>query len=162
MGHYYQKGEIQDIADYIGDSLALAQIAAKTDADILVMCGVHFMGETAKVLCPDKKVLVPDLNAGCSLADSCPADKFAEFVKAHPGYTVISYVNTTAAVKAVTDVVVTSTNAKQIVESFPKDEKIILARIVTWEIISIRLQDVKCCCGTELAMCMNSFRWRRL
>ena len=116
LGHYYQKGEIQDIADYIGDSLALAQIAAKT---------VHFMGETAKVLCPDKKVLVPDLNAGCSLADSCPADKFAEFVKAHPGYTVISYVNTTAAVKAVTDVVVTSTNAKQIVESFPKDEKII-------------------------------------
>lgn len=125
LGHYYQKGEIQDIADYIGDSLALAQIAAKTDADILVMCGVHFMGETAKVLCPDKKVLVPDLNAGCSLADSCPADKFAEFVKAHPGYTVISYVNTTAAVKAVTDVVVTSTNAKQIVESFPNDEKII-------------------------------------
>ncbi|MBW9280053.1 quinolinate synthase NadA [Bacteroides hominis] len=125
LGHYYQKGEIQDIADYIGDSLALAQIAAKTDADILVMCGVHFMGETAKVLCPDKKVLVPDLNAGCSLADSCPADKFAEFVKAHPGYTVISYVNTTAAVKAVTDVVVTSTNAKQIVESFPRDEKII-------------------------------------
>ena len=125
LGHYYQKGEIRDIADYIGDSLALAQIAAKTDADILVMCGVHFMGETAKVLCPDKKVLVRDLNAGCSLADSCPADKFAEFVKAHPGYTVISYVNTTAAVKAVTDVVVTSSNAKQIVESFPKDEKII-------------------------------------
>ena len=125
LGHYYQKGEIQDIADYIGDSLALAQIAAKTDADILVMCGVHFMGETAKVLCPGKKVLVPDLNAGCSLADSCPADKFAEFVKEHLGYTVISYVNTTAAVKAVTDVVVTSTNAKQIVESFPKDEKII-------------------------------------
>ena len=124
LGHYYQKGEIQDIADYIGDSLALAQIAAKTDADILVMCGVHFMGETAKVLCPDKKVLVPDLNAGCSLADRCPADKFAEFVKAHPGYTVISYVNTTAAVKAVTDVVVTSTNAKQSGESFPKDEKI--------------------------------------
>lgn len=125
LGHYYQKGEIQDIADYIGDSLALAQIAAKTDADILVMCGVHFMGETAKVLCSEKKVLVPDLNAGCSLADSCPADKFAAFVKEHPGYTVISYVNTTAAVKAVTDVVVTSTNAKQIVESFPKDEKII-------------------------------------
>ena len=124
LGHYYQKGEIQDIADYIGDSLALAQIAAKTDADILVMCGVHFMGETAKVLCPEKKVLVPDLNAGCSLADSCPADKFAAFVKEHPGYTVISYVNTTAAVKAVTDVVVPSTNAKQIVESFLKNEKI--------------------------------------
>ena len=89
------------------------------------MCGVHFMGETAKILCPDKKVLVPDLNAGCSLADSCPADKFTEFVKSHPDHTVISYVNTTAAVKAVTDVVVTSTNAKQIVESFPENEKII-------------------------------------
>ena len=125
LGHYYQKGEIQDIADYVGDSLALAQWAAKTKADIIVMCGVHFMGETAKVLCPEKKVLVPDMNAGCSLADSCPADQFAQFVKEHPGYTVISYVNTTAAVKAVTDVVVTSTNAKQIVESFPKDEKII-------------------------------------
>lgn len=125
LAHYYQEGEIQDIADFVGDSLALAQWAAKTTADIIVLCGVHFMGETAKVLCPDKKVLVPDLNAGCSLADSCPADKFAQFVKEHPGYTVISYVNTTAAVKAVTDVVVTSTNAKQIVESFPKDEKII-------------------------------------
>ena len=125
LGHYYQKGEIQDIADYVGDSLALAQWAAKTEADIIVMCGVHFMGETAKVLCPDKKVLVPDMNAGCSLADRCPADQIAQFVKEHPGYTVISYVNTTAAVKAVTDVVVTSTNAKQIVESFPKDEKII-------------------------------------
>ena len=125
LGHYYQIGEIQDIADFVGDSLALAQWAAKTDADIIVMCGVHFMGETAKVLCPDKKVLVPDFNAGCSLADSCPADKFAQFVKEHPDHTVISYVNTTAAVKAVTDVVVTSTNAKQIVESFPKEQKII-------------------------------------
>ena len=125
LAHYYQQGEIQDIADFVGDSLALAQWAAKTDAEVLVLCGVHFMGETAKVICPDKKVLVPDLNAGCSLADSCPADKFAQYVKEHPGYTVISYVNTTAAVKAVTDVVVTSTNAKQIVESFPKDEKII-------------------------------------
>ena len=125
LGHYYQSGEIQDIDDFVGDSLALAQWAAKTDADIIVMCGVHFMGETAKVLCPDKKVLVPDFNAGCSLADSCPADQFAQFVKEHPDHTVISYVNTTAAVKAVTDVVVTSTNAKQIVESFPKEEKII-------------------------------------
>lgn len=125
LAHYYQEGEIQDIADFVGDSLALAQWAAKTDADILVLCGVHFMGETAKVICPDKKVLVPDLNAGCSLADSCPADQFAQFVKEHPDHTVISYVNTTAAVKAVTDVVVTSTNAKQIVESFPEDEKII-------------------------------------
>ena len=125
MAHYYQQGAIQDIADYVGDSLALAQWAAKTEAPIIVMCGVHFMGETAKVLCPDKKVLVPDMAAGCSLADSCPADEFARFVAEHPDHTVISYVNTTAAVKAVTDVVVTSTNARQIVESFPKDEKII-------------------------------------
>lgn len=125
MAHFYQTGEIQDIADFVGDSLALAQWAAKTTADIIVLCGVHFMGETAKILCPDKKVLVPDLNAGCSLADSCPADKFAEFINENTGYQVISYVNTTAAVKALTDVVVTSTNAKQIVESFPKDAKLI-------------------------------------
>ena len=125
MAHYYTDGEIQDIADFIGDSLALAQKAAKTDADIIVMCGVHFMGETNKIICPDKVVLVPDLNATCSLAESCPAKEFEAFVKAHPGHTVISYVNTTAATKAVTDVVVTSSNAKQIVESFPKDEKII-------------------------------------
>ena len=125
MAHYYQTSDIQDIADYVGDSLALAQQAAKTNADIIVLCGVHFMGETAKILCPDKKVLIPDINAGCSLADSCPADEFAKFVKEHPGYTVISYVNTSAAVKAYTDVVVTSSNAKQIVESFPPEEKII-------------------------------------
>ena len=126
MAHYYQQGEIQDVADYVGDSLALARIASELDdARIRLLCGVHLMGETAKILCMDKKVLVPDLNAGCSLADSCPADEFGKFVKEHPGHTVISYVNTTAAVKAVTDVVVTSTNAKQIVESFPADEKII-------------------------------------
>lgn len=127
LAHYYQTGDLQDIADFVGDSLALAQWAAKTEADIIVLCGVHFMGETAKIICPDKKVLVPDLNAGCSLADSCPAGDFSEFVRQHPGYTVISYVNTTAAVKAVTDVVVTSTNAKQIVDSFPKEQKIIFA-----------------------------------
>lgn len=125
MAHYYQDGDIQDIADFVGDSLALAQWAAKTDADIIMLCGVHFMGETAKILSPNKKVLVPDMAAGCSLADSCPADEFEKFIKAHPGHKVISYVNTTAAVKALTDVVVTSTNAKQIVESIPKDEKII-------------------------------------
>ena len=125
MAHYYQDGDIQDIADFVGDSLALAQWAAKTDADIIMLCGVHFMGETAKILSPNKKVLVPDMAAGCSLADSCPADEFEKYIKAHPGHKVISYVNTTAAVKALTDVVVTSTNAKQIVESFPKDEKII-------------------------------------
>lgn len=125
MAHYYTEGVIQDLADFVGDSLALAQKAAQTKADIIVMCGVHFMGETNKILCPEKKVLVPDLNATCSLAESCPANEFSAFVKAHPGYTVISYVNTTAATKAVTDVVVTSSNARQIVESFPKDEKII-------------------------------------
>lgn len=125
MAHYYVDGEVQDIADFIGDSLALAQQAARTEAQIIVLCGVHFMGETAAILCPDKKVLVPDENATCSLAESCPADAFGEFVKAHPGHTVVSYVNTTAATKAVTDVVVTSSNARQIVESLPEDAKII-------------------------------------
>lgn len=125
MAHYYTDGEIQDIADFVGDSLALAQKAATTNADIIVMCGVHFMGETSKILCPNKKVLVPDLEATCSLAESCPADKFAEFVAEHPGHTVISYVNTTAATKAVTDIVVTSSNAREIVESLPQDTPII-------------------------------------
>ena len=125
MAHYYTEGVVQDVADFVGDSLALAQKAAQTDADIIVMCGVHFMGETAKILCPGKKVIVPDLNATCSLAESCPADEFARFVADHPGHTVISYVNTTAATKAVTDVVVTSSNARQIVESFPKDTPMI-------------------------------------
>lgn len=125
MAHYYQRDEIQEIADFIGDSLALARKAAKTDADIIVMCGVHFMGETAKILCPDKKVLVPDMEAGCSLADSCDPEEFARFVGEHPGHTVISYVNTSAAVKAHTDIVVTSGNARKIVESLPADEKII-------------------------------------
>lgn len=125
MAHYYQTGDIQDIADVVGDSLALAQKAAQTTADVIVLCGVHFMGETAKIICPDKKVLVPDLMAGCSLADSCPADEFEKFVTQHPDHTVVSYVNTSAAVKALTDVVVTSTNARQIVEKLPKEEKII-------------------------------------
>jgi len=125
LAHYYQKGEIQDLADYIGDSLALAQIAARIEAPIIVLCGVHFMGETAKILCPNKKVLVPDTKAGCSLADSCPSNEFEKFIKDHPGHTVISYVNTSAGVKALTDVLVTSSNARQIVESFPENEKII-------------------------------------
>jgi quinolinate synthase len=125
LAHYYTQGPVQDVADFIGDSLALAQKAAKTTADIIVMCGVHFMGETNKILCPDKKVIIPDRNATCSLAESCPAPEFEAFVKAHPGYKVVSYVNTTAATKAVTDVVVTSGNARQIVESFPKDQKLI-------------------------------------
>ncbi len=125
LAHYYQEPEIQDIADFVGDSLALAQWAAKTTADIIVLCGVHFMGETAKILSPEKRVFIPDLEAGCSLADSCPANEFGEFVSKHPNHTVISYVNTTAAVKALTDIVVTSTNAKYVVESLPEDEKII-------------------------------------
>lgn len=125
LAHYYTGGAVQDVADFVGDSLALAQWAAKTDADIIVMCGVHFMGETNKILCPGKKVLVCDLNAGCSLADSCKAEDLAEFVKKYPDHKVVSYVNTTAAVKALTDVVVTSSNAKLIVDSFPSDEKLI-------------------------------------
>ncbi|MCI6294463.1 MAG: quinolinate synthase NadA [Bacteroidales bacterium] len=125
LAHYYTEGAIQDLADYVGDSLGLAQQAARTNADIIVMCGVHFMGETNAILCPGKKVVVPDLNATCSLAESCPADKFKEFVEAHPDHEVISYVNTSAAVKALTDVVVTSGNARRIVDSFPPDAKLI-------------------------------------
>ncbi len=125
MAHYYTRDEIQEIADFIGDSLALARQAAKTDADVIVMCGVHFMGETAKILCPGKTVLIPDMAAGCSLADSCDPVEFAAFVKDHPDHTVISYVNTSAAVKASTDIVVTSGNARKIVEQLPEDEKII-------------------------------------
>ena len=125
LAHYYQRDDIQQLADHIGDSLALAQLAAQTDAEVIVLCGVHFMGETAKILCPDKTVIVPDINAGCSLADSCPADEFARFVAEHPDHTVVSYVNTSAAVKALTDVVVTSSNARQIVESLPADKPII-------------------------------------
>ncbi len=127
LAHYYTRGEVQDVADFVGDSLALAQQAEKTDADVIVMCGVHFMAETNKILCPDKLVLLPDLNAGCSLADSCQAEELAKYKKEHPDYKVIAYVNTSAAVKALTDVVVTSSNAREVVESFPKDEKIIFA-----------------------------------
>jgi quinolinate synthase len=127
LAHYYQDADIQDIADYIGDSLGLSQEAAKTNADIIVFAGVHFMAETAKILSPRKKVLLPDLNAGCSLADSCPAEKFAEFKNLHPDHLVISYINCSAELKTLTDIVCTSTNAVQIVESLPKDQKIIFA-----------------------------------
>ena len=125
LAHYYTVGEIQEVADFIGDSLALAQKAAQTDAKIIVMCGVHFMAETCKILCPEKLVLCPDLNAGCSLADSCKAEDLKKYKEEHPGYQVVSYVNTTAAVKALTDVVVTSGNAKKIIDTFPEDAKII-------------------------------------
>lgn len=125
MAHYYTRPEIQEVADFIGDSLALAQKATQVDADIIVMCGVHFMGETMKILCPEKKVLIPDMAAGCSLADSCKATDLAKFKAEHPGYMVVSYVNTSADVKALTDVVVTSSNAKKIVDQLPADAKII-------------------------------------
>ena len=125
MAHYYQRPEIQDVADFIGDSLALAQHAAKTDAPIIVMCGVHFMAETAKILCPDRKVLIPEPQAGCSLADSCPAEKLRAWKQEHPNHLIVSYVNTSAEVKALTDVVVTSSNALKIVNQLPQDAQIL-------------------------------------
>jgi quinolinate synthase len=127
LAHYYQTGDIQDVADYIGDSLGLSQAAAKTKADIILFAGVHFMAETAKILCPDKKVLLPDLKAGCSLADSAPAVLFERFKNEHPGHIVISYINCTAEIKALSDIICTSSNAVQIVESLPKEQKIIFA-----------------------------------
>lgn len=127
LAHYYQENDIQDIADYVGDSLGLSQEAMKVDADIILFAGVHFMAETAKILNPNKKVILPDLNAGCSLAESCPPDLFKEFIDQHPDHTVITYVNCSAEVKALTDIVVTSANAVKIVESIPKDKPIIFA-----------------------------------
>ncbi len=125
LAHYYTIGDIQDIAVFVGDSLALARKAAETDAKVMVMCGVHFMAETCKLLSPDKVVLCPDLNAGCSLADSCKAEDLKKYKDEHPGYQVVSYVNTTAAVKALTDVVVTSGNAKKVIDQLPEDAKLI-------------------------------------
>ena len=127
LAHYYQEPDIQDAADFIGDSLGLSQQAAKTKADIIVFAGVHFMAETAKILSPSKKVLLPDLNAGCSLADSCPVDKFSKFKKKHPDHLVITYVNCSAEIKALSDIICTSTNAQKIVESLPEKQKIIFA-----------------------------------
>ena len=127
LAHYYQKPEIQEIADFIGDSLELSRQAAKTDAAVIVFCGVHFMAETAKILSPQKKVLMPDLNAGCSLADSCPVEPFKEFIKKYPDHLVISYINTSVGIKALTDIVCTSSNAAHIVNSLPEDQKIIFA-----------------------------------
>ncbi len=127
LAHYYQAGEIQDIADFVGDSLDLSRKAASTDADIIVFCGVRFMAEVAKILSPQKKVVLPDLAAGCSLEDSCPPDEFEKFVKAHPDHMVLSYINCSAAVKAHTDIIVTSSNAEHIVSQIPEDQKIIFA-----------------------------------
>lgn len=127
LAHYYQEPDIQDVADFIGDSLGLSQQAAKTKADIIVFAGVHFMAETAKILCPEKKVLLPDLKAGCSLADACPPGKFSEFKKKYPDHLVITYVNCSAEIKALSDIICTSTNAQRIVETLPPDQKIIFA-----------------------------------
>ena len=124
LAHYYQDSQIQDIADFLGDSLALAQQAKKSTADVILFCGVHFMAETAKILNPNKIVIIPDMEAGCSLSDSCPADKFKECLKNYPEHTVISYINCTAAVKALSDIICTSSNAEKIVNSVPKGEKI--------------------------------------
>lgn len=127
LAHYYQDGKIQDIADFVGDSLYLSQQAAKTKAEMIVFCGVHFMAETAKILCPDKKVVLPDLNAGCSLANSCNPELFKQFISKYPDHTVISYINTTAEIKALSDIICTSSNAVQIVNSIPKNKEIIFA-----------------------------------
>lgn len=127
LAHYYQEPDIQDVADYIGDSLGLSRQAAQTNADVIVFAGVHFMAETAKILSPQKQVLLPDLAAGCPLADNCPPDRFAEFIQAHPGHLVISYVNCSAAVKALSDIICTSANAASIVEQIPADQPIIFA-----------------------------------
>jgi quinolinate synthase len=127
LAHYYQNKEVQDIADFIGDSLALAQAAESTDADVIVFAGVHFMAETAKIICPDKKVLLPDLNAGCSLADSCPYDEFKIFINKYPDSTVITYINTTAKIKSLSDIICTSSNALEIVNSVPLNKRIIFA-----------------------------------
>src|SRR6201991_3973474 len=127
LAHYYQEPDIQDVADYIGDSLGLAQQAEKTNADMIVFAGVHFMAETAKILNPGKTVVIPDLKAGCSLSDSCPPPLFKKFKEQHPDHVVVSYINCSAGIKALSDVIVTSSNAKVIVESFPKDQKIIFA-----------------------------------
>src|SRR5688500_6763353 len=127
LAHLYQEPDIQDIADYVGDSLGLAQQAAKTSADMIVFAGVHFMAETAKILNPSKKVVIPDLKAGCALSESCPTPLFKKFKEQHPDDVVISYINCSAGIKALTDVICTSSNAKIIVESFPKEQKIIFA-----------------------------------
>ncbi len=127
LAHYYQEPDIQDVADFVGDSLGLSQAAAETDAEVIVFAGVHFMAETAKLLCPEKKVLLPDLDAGCSLADGCPADAFGAFLERHPGHKVVSYINCSAATKAMSDVICTSSNALKIVASFPPTQPLVFA-----------------------------------
>ena len=162
LGHYYITPELQDLSDFLGDSLALAQQAEATTADIILFVGVHFMAETAKILNPGKKVIIPDLNAGCSLADSTPGPDFERFVRKYPEHVVISYINCSAEVKALSDVIVTSSNAKKIVESFRKIKKSFSHRIKTWAIISILLPEETWYYGMVPAWSTKSIHWKRL
>lgn len=157
LAHYYQEPAIQDIADFVGDSLQLSYKAAEADADLIVFAGVHFMAETAKILNPDKKVVLPDLNAGCSLSEACEAEDLAAFKKKHPDHLVVTYVNTSAAVKAISDICCTSSNAKKIIDSIPEDQPIIFAPDKTWEPISTKLQVGICCYGKEPVLCTKLF-----
>jgi len=163
LAHYYQVPEIQDIADFVGDSLALAQAAAQTQADMILFAGVHFMAETAKILNPDKKVLLPDLLAGCSLADSAPKEEFEAFKKEHPDHIVVSYVNTSADIKALTDIVCTSSNAEKIIRSIPKEQPIIFApdKNLGSYLIKKKKQDATCYYGMVPVKCTKSFLWKK-
>lgn len=161
LAHYYQESEIQDVADYIGDSLGLSQMAAKTEADLIVFAGVHFMAETAKMLSPNKKVLLPDLKAGCSLADACPAPVFRKFKEKYPDHVVVSYVNTTAEMKTLTDICCTSTNAVQIIESIPMDQPIIFAPDINLGRYLVKRQGGTWCCGMAPAWCMKFFHMKK-
>ncbi len=161
LAHYYQEPDIQDIADYIGDSLGLSQQAAKTEADVIVFAGVHFMAETAKILNPNKLVLLPDLAAGCSLADSCPPAAFAEFKAKHPDHLVISYINCTADIKAMSDIICTSANAVQIVEQVPANQPIIFAPDRNLGKYVMQKLDGRCCCGREAVSFMKRSQKRK-
>ena len=162
LAHLYQEPDIQDIADYIGDSLGLAQQAAKTKADMIVFAGVHFMAETAKILNPSKKVVIPDFKAGCSLSESCPPPLFKKFREQHPDHIVISYINCSAGIKALSDIICTSSNAKAIVESLPKEQPIILPLIRIWAHGSIRKREETCCYGTGPAWCTKFLVCKKL
>ena len=161
LAHYYQEAEIQEIADFVGDSLDLSRAAANAESKIILFAGVHFMAETAKILAPDKKVLIPDLNAGCSLADSCPPDEFKRFREEHPDHIVVTYVNTSAAIKALSDICCTSTNALKIIEQIPQEQKIIFAPDRNLEIILTVLLAGRCWFGMAPAMFMRSFPLKR-
>lgn len=161
LAHYYQSADIQDIADYIGDSLGLAQEAEKTTADLIVFAGVHFMAETAKILNPNKKVVLPDLFAGCSLADSCPPIEFAAFKTQHPNHVVICYINCTAEIKALSDYICTSSNAEYIVNSIPKETPIIFAPDKNLGAYLVKKREEICCFGMELVWCMKFFRLKK-